>query len=58
MLFIENICLQVDKTEYNLEWHASKDGKTTLMWAATNGHANIVRLLLDNRADVSLQDKV
>jgi ankyrin repeat protein len=47
-----------DKNKSNLEFYALKDGKTALMWAAMNGHANIVRLLLDNGAVVSLRDKV
>ena len=45
-------------TEYDIELYALKDGKTAIMWAATIGHANVVRLLLEYRADVSLQDKV
>jgi hypothetical protein len=34
-----------------------KDGRTALMGAAMNGHAEIVRILLDEGAEVNIKDK-
>ena len=32
-------------------------GVTSLMWAAFQGHTDIVKILLENGADVNLQNK-
>ena len=37
---------------------ANGDGHTLLYWAAYNGHPEMVRLLLDNKANKKLADKV
>ena len=42
---------------FHIQWHQGvQDGKTALMWAAGNGHGEIVRLLVEARADKDLKD--
>ena len=40
----------------SLNW--TQDGDTPLMRASREGHVTVVRLLLENRADVNICDKV
>lgn len=35
-----------------------KDGKTALMMAVINGHENLVKLLLENGADIKITNEV
>ncbi len=37
---------------------AAQDGRTALMWAAAEGHADCARLLLDAGADKEVKDQV
>ena len=37
---------------------SSQDGDTPLYTASSNGHTDVVRLLLENKADPNISDKV
>jgi ankyrin repeat protein len=45
-------------SEFNTQRCTLQDGTTALQIAGRNGHAEVVQLLLDSRADANLADKV
>ncbi len=53
----KSICRLLILKGANVNVKGSKDGLTALMLAALNGHSIIVRLLMDNGANVNARDK-
>jgi ankyrin repeat protein len=58
---VSNLFLKISKTEtqpvtFNLSDQHRTYGQTPLLWAAENGHEAVVQVLLDNGADIGIEN--
>jgi ankyrin repeat protein/WD40 repeat protein len=53
--FLEKLKINVDDREYNPDTD-KEDGWTALLWAVSQGHENIVNILLERRANINFID--